>query len=599
MSRRIWYAGLLAAALLAGTGIAGAACKLQAFLNLPITMAGSRPLVSVKLNGVEAHLLLDTGAFFSFVSPEAASRAGLNVGFAPQNLLVEGLGGEVRPGLATVKDFTIGGQAVHRVQLLVYGDRFSGEGVDGILGQNILRLGDIEIDLANGMARLFKPDGCGHANLAYWAGSTPVGVLGIRYTEPTAPHVVADAQVNGIDIAVMFDTGAGASGLSLQAAEKAGVTPRSPGVVPGGLRGGVGNGEVDSWIAPFRSFRLDTEDTRNTHLRISDLRDLPRNADMLLGADFFLSHHVLISYSQRRIFFTYNGGPVFDLRVRGAAPMVDAVPSSAPTEPAAAPTSAPAAAANGAELDRRASASVARGDLPTALDESAGAIAAEPANPLYRLHRAQTLVRSGDVKQATADLDEALRLQPGLTDALMLRGSLRIRANDLQGARSDFAAAESGAPGRFELPLEEVGVYTSAGRYQLALELLDRWIAAHPQDERRYDALEQRCLLRGMLGRELDDALADCNAARRHVSSNSLVLYDRGIVQLRRKAYDKAIADFSDTLALQPRLARALYARGLARIGKGDRAGGDADLAAALALEPRIARLFRDVDLGP
>ena len=320
---------------------------------------------------------------------------------------------------------------------------------------------------------------------------------------------------------------------------------------------------------------------------------------MLLGADFFLSHHVLISYSQRRIFFTYNGGPVFDLRVRGAAPMVDAVPSSAPTEPAAAPTSAPAAAANGAELDRRASASVARGDLPTALGESAGAIAAEPANPLYRLHRAQTLVRSGDVKQATADLDEALRLQPGLTDALMLRGSLRIRANDLQGARSDFAAAESGAPGRFELPLEEVGVYTSAGRYQPALELLDRWMAAHPQDERRYDALEQRCLLRGMLGRELDDALADCNAARRHVSSNSLVLYDRGIVQLRRKAYDKAIADFSDTLALQPRLARALYARGLARIGKGDRAGGDADLAAALALEPRIARLFRDVDLGP
>ena len=40
------------------------------------------------------------------------------------------------------------------------------------------------------------------------------------------------------------------------------------------------------------------------------------NADMLLGADFFLSHHVLVSNSQQKIYFTYNGGPVFMLNVK-------------------------------------------------------------------------------------------------------------------------------------------------------------------------------------------------------------------------------------------------------------------------------------------
>jgi tetratricopeptide (TPR) repeat protein len=102
-----------------------------------------------------------------------------------------------------------------------------------------------------------------------------------------------------------------------------------------------------------------------------------------------------------------------------------------------------------------------------------------------------------------------------------------------------------------------------------------------------------------MLGRELDAALDDCNTARRHLSSNSALLFDRGIVELRLKQYDKAITDFSDTIKLQPRLARAFYARGIARVAKGDKPAGNADLQAAVDMEPRVASVFRDVDLGP
>ena len=35
--------------------------------------------------------------------------------------------------------------------------------------------------------------------------------------------------------------------------------------------------------------------------------------DMLLGADFFLSHRVYVANSQDKLYFTYNGGPPFDV----------------------------------------------------------------------------------------------------------------------------------------------------------------------------------------------------------------------------------------------------------------------------------------------
>ncbi|HEY1900393.1 MAG TPA: aspartyl protease family protein [Steroidobacteraceae bacterium] len=600
LTKRIRQMLFAAASVLLGTGISYGECKLQLLLVMPITMAGNQPLVTVKLNGMEAHLLMDTGAFFSFVSPEAARRAGLPESAAPGDLAVEGVGGIVRPDKAMVQDFTIGKQTLHRVDLLVYGDRFSANGVDGVLGQNFLRLGDIEIDLANGVAKLFKTSGCEHANLAYWAGSAQVGVLDILPTDQISPDIIADAQVNGTDIRVMFDTGSGASSLSLHAAKKAGVTPESPGVVSGGLQIGLGAAAQDSWIAPFKSFKLDSEETLNTRLRIGDLRTLPKDSDMLLGADFFLSHHVFIAYRQRRLFFTYNGGPVFDLRVRGAPPATvpatasPPVTSSAPTAP-----TANGAALTAADFDRRAQASIARNELPAAIADFDRAIAAESGNALYHLHRGEALARMGQVKQGLADVDQALRLQPQMTDALMFRAAIRIRNNNLDGARADFAAAEASAPGRFELPLEEANAYISTERYPMALDVLNRWIAAHPDDERRYDALSERCLVRGMLGKDLEAALSDCNTVRRNASSNSQVLYSRGIVQLRRREYAKAISDFSDTIELQPRFAAATYARGLARIAKGDKAAGDADLQSALALNPRVARVFHDLGLGP
>ncbi|HEX3838547.1 MAG TPA: aspartyl protease family protein [Steroidobacteraceae bacterium] len=587
-----------ALALVLQCGIATAACKMEQFLSIPVTMVGYKPVVTAQINGMEVHLVLDTGAFFSVLYPEAAKRAALKVATSP--LLMQGVGGTVRPGLVNIKDFGIGNQTIRHLDMLVYGDRLARGEMDGILGQNLMRAGDIEIDLAHGVARLLKNIGCTDYNLAYWSGSDPVNVLRIFPTDRTQPHVVADVHVNGHEIRALFDTGAGNSALSVAAAGRAGVTPHSAGVIPGGISFGIGDQMRDSWIAPFESLKLDQEEIRNTHLRISDFESLPQNADMLLGADFFLSHRVLISYHLNKIFFTYNGGPVFDLSIhRSAAPAVPMTAASSAPAAATPPDNPQTAPADAPEIDRRAAAERDRGELPAAIEDYGRAIAADSGNAVYHLHRGETLLRAGQPQQGMSDIEEALRLQPDLTDALMVRAQFRIRNGNFDGGRADFAAAEASAPARYELQLSESEAYAQTGHYPLALEILNSWIAAHPDDERRYNALIGRCLVRGMMDKELEAALQDCNAARRHLSSNSALLFDRGIVELRLKQYDKAIADFNDTIKLQPRLARAFYARGLARAAKGDRAGGDADLHAALDIEPRVARLFRDVDLGP
>jgi hypothetical protein len=54
---------------------------------------------------------------------------------------------------------------------------------------------------------------------------------------------------------------------------------------------------------------------------------------MLLGVDFLRSHRVLVAHSQRRIYFTHNGGPVFQLS-RPTAPQSDPRPADS-TKPGA------------------------------------------------------------------------------------------------------------------------------------------------------------------------------------------------------------------------------------------------------------------------
>jgi tetratricopeptide (TPR) repeat protein/predicted aspartyl protease len=580
-----------------------AGCKLNIIAVLPVTMEGLRPVVPVKFNGADARLIADSGAFYSMLTPGSAAEFKLRLEAAPPYFRVSGIGGDTEIWLTSVRDFRLADIPVGNVQFLVGGNEW--RGVAGVLGQNVLGIADIDYDLAAGAIRLMRPKGCGKGSLAYWAKSEPVSVIDIFPTVAPSFNTVGAAYLNGTRIRALFDTGSPASLLTLHAAERAGIKPDSPGVVPAGTTYGIGHATVQTWIAPFESFKLGDEEIRNTHLRIGDT---PRvaDADMLLGIDFFLAHHVYVSHDQQKVYFTYNGGAVFNLTTTPTIPTT-ATTAATPAAPAAgaaagAPPVADEATAeptDAAEFSRRGNALAARHDLEHALADLTRACELAPQEPAYFYQRGLVYWSRRQPNLALADFDQALKLKPDDLEALMARAALRLAGHDAAAARPDLDAADRLAAKAADLRLTLGEYYARAGQLVPSIAQYDQWIAAHRGDIKLGAALNSRCWARALLGQELDKALDDCNAAVRSDPRSAKFLDSRALVRLRRGDYKKSMADYNAALALDPKLAWSLYGRGLDQLRLGNASAGQADIAAATALRPHIAAEAANFGIAP
>jgi len=590
---------LLACALRPGGSVAASHCIINRLGELPVTMHGTRPLVHARINGVDALFLADSGALFNTLTPAAAAEFKLSLTPAPWNFHLQGVGGEVRTWVTEVKTFTIFNLNIPQVPFLVAGNDLGG-GAVGLLGQNVFRIADTEYDLANGVIRVVRPHDCEKALLAYWATgphAQPFSVIDIDPATPQRPHTQAVAYVNGNKIHVLFDTGSSTSVLALQAAQRAGVTPASAGVVSGSVQIGIGRHTVSSWIAPFTSFKIGDEEVRNTHLRIGATGI--EGVDMLIGADFFLSHRIYVASSQRKLYFTYNGGPVFDLTATPApqAPADNTADAAAEEHPQGTPDEPTDAAG----LARRGAASAARHDYGHALADLTRACELSPTEASYFYERGLAHWGNKDADLALADFDEALKLRPDDVPSLLARASLHAGRHDPAAAIvADLDAADRAAPKEADVRLQMGRQYASLGEFAAAIGQYTRWIDTHGREDVQMPwALNLRCWARALSATDLDRALSDCDDALRLHPKTAAFLGSRGLVQLRRGAYDQAIADYGSALTLEPKSPWALYGRGIARLHKGQSVPGQADIAAATALQPKVAEQMARYGIQP
>jgi tetratricopeptide (TPR) repeat protein/predicted aspartyl protease len=596
---------LLAWGILAASAAHGGTCNITRAPDIPVTMSGLRPMVRAQINGQDAEFVVDSGSFFSMLTPAAVQEFQLPYKASPAlyGLYVEGVGGRESARVVQVRKFTLIGATWDDVEFLVAGSAF-GRGAVGLLGQNVLRIADVEYDLANGVVRLVKPKGdCKHTNLAYWAEAAdkPYSAIDIEPASPGQPHTRSVAYLNGVKIRVVFDTGAAQSLLTLGAAKQAGIAPASPGVTEGGESWGLGHKLTETWITRFSSFKIGDEEIQHAQLRFGDINLL--NADMLIGADFFLSHRVYVATSQNRLYFTYNGGPVFDLSAsRALAEAPAAAASGAAAGIGAAGTAAqPQAPELARRLDqptdaagfaRRGAASDARHDYDAAIADLTRACELAPTESSYFYQRGLAHWHNGQADAALADFDQAIKLKPDNVDALVDRASLNAsRQTPAAEVTRDLQAAGQALPQQAEVRLRIGDLYEAVGQPAAAVIEYSKWIDSHARDNVFMPrALNSRCWSRALSGRDLEQALGDCNTALRMRPNNVRVLDSRGLVHLRQNDYDKAITDYDAALHLQPKLAWSLYGRGLAKLHKGLAAGGQADIAAATALEPKIAQ---------
>ena len=612
-------------------------------------MKGLKPVTDARINGNDVQFMVDSGAFFSMLSPSAAAEFKLPLREAPFGLVVAGLGGAMEKAQVTSATLTLAGITFPRKFDFLVGGNEVGGGARGLLGQNILRVADVEYDLANGVVRLMKLEGkCQHTRPTYWAKEdAPYSVMDIDWATAQQPHTTGTAMINGSKITVMFDTGSWSSFVSLHAAERAGVKPDSPGVTRAGTSYGVGQGYVQTWIAPFQSFRIGDEEIRNTHLRIGDVH--LQIADMVIGADFFLSHRIYVASSERKLYFTYNGGPVFDLTTRPEAstPNTTAQNSQAPADtdtpaagtvkppagnegtgadpsaenpgdtglpagpPAGGSVAADAAAAahdtkipegqptTAEEFYRRGAAYLSRRDYPHALADLQRACEIDPREPKYFFERASLYWFTRQPELLKADLDTTLKLKPDDVNALFWRAQLELANHNKTGAIADLDAADHAAAPQANIRLPLGREYQNADELPQAIKQYDLWIGAHGEDINLAGAYTSRCWARALLGQELDQGLADCNKALRRQSDFASALASRGLVYLRLGKFDRAISDYSAALKQQPKNAWALYGRGLAESQQKKTAAADTDINAATTLAPHIREAFTKRGIAP
>lgn len=590
-----------------GAFAASQGCQLGKVAELPITMAGTRPLITAKINNKEARFVLDSGAFYSMMSTPTAAEFNLKLKAGPHGLNVQGIGGSVDTSVAIVKDLTFAGVLIHNVEFLVGGSEV---GAAGLIGQNFLEQWDVEYDFSKGVVRLFKPEGCKKAFLAYWV--TPGQAYSKMEIEPVRQalwHTIGEGYVNGQKIRVMFDTGASTSVLSRKAASRAGIKLDAPGVVEAGYSSGIGQALVKTYIATASSFKVgDDEEIKNARLRISS-NDLPES-DMLLGSDFFVSHHVFVANSQHKLYVTYNGGPVFDLRTNsaaGAATVAEAAAAAGSSnEPVAGKHEAGAVTEEQSDPDalaRRGEAFAARRDFERALADMSKAVELRPDDPEYLYQRAMVYRQSGQAALALADLDHVLTLNQEFLRAYLPRAEIRFREKNVDGAIADLDAADRLAPKQADLRFVLAERYEAAGRFSSAIAQYDLWIQNHPVDSKITNAFGARCLAKAMQNEDLAGGFRDCNKALSLVDKknpNHVHLYaNRAMIELRQANYDKAIADFDTALKTMPKNALALYGRGVAKSKKNKNDAGQADIDAAQSLAPKLAEWYRRYGIVP
>jgi predicted aspartyl protease/tetratricopeptide (TPR) repeat protein len=560
----------------AGTAFAADAapkrCGIETMV-IPVRLVESRPVATLKLNGVPVPLLVDSGAFYSFLS-EASARQ-LELKLRPQtNLRVYGVTGQVQNlKVTTVKSVELEGAVLPNVEFLVGGNEINA-GIMGVLGRNFLSLADTEYDLAHGEVRLVFPKGdCEKTVMAYWAGEAPVIEAPLISYAQNDRAVRVPVLVNGEKVTALMDTGAPTTSLTISAARKAGITESQMTLV--GRTGGAGASFARRWTTTVERFEIGGEKVSNNRMDVTDTDG--GDYGMLLGLDYFLSHRVYVSRLQGKVYATWNGGAVF---AKGRQPAGGADPRYA-----AKPEEIAADDADG--LARRGNAALVNGEPARALEDLDRAVQLKPTAANYEA-RSRVKLALKKPKEALADLDEALRLDPALSEARLRRVPLRMASGDRDGAGADLAELDATLPPGSNLRSQLGQLHARRNEGPQAIKQFDLWIQTHQRDARLGQVLGERCWLRARMNLEPAKAVDDCKDAVDEDGDDPTLRYFLGWARLRQGDASAARKAFDKSIELKPQLAWALYGRGLAQTKLGEAEKGRQDLEAARKLLPAI-----------
>jgi predicted aspartyl protease len=321
-----------AALLVAGTARA-ADCNLQNIASLHATRSPDGLLtIPVSLGAERVNMLLDTGAERGVIDISVTQKMGLtplkiyspppifNVRGAPFLSMVQFsqpdfylADGTKLDHFVKVPAVNIGASRSESVTfLLARFDDESARDMKGILGSNLLRNFDVEVDPAAAKVNLFSPDHCEN-KVVYWAPEyadlpLSVGLHG---------QIEVTMSLDGRDVDAILDTGAAHTTLNIALARRAfGVDLEAPTV-----ERVSGEGGNTIYRTRFRSLAVGGLEIKNPEIYLTPDQVARRQmaealdsgasgssviggANLVLGMDVLSHLHFYIAYREKKLYFT-------------------------------------------------------------------------------------------------------------------------------------------------------------------------------------------------------------------------------------------------------------------------------------------------------
>ena len=306
--------------LMAALPAAQATCQYKQLGAIPATWVDHRLEIDGSVDLAPLKMTIDTGTAWTSVSSAVVAR--LNLRVAPTVTTESTPAGEKSGTTAKLKELSLG-----RFQWIEPWVVVGWQGVgapDVMVGANVLLEHDVELD--GRRIAFFAPTGCEDAALAYWAEDVPWVPTAV--VAPRDLRTIVSVQVNGQPVRALVDSGSPATILDSAVARRLGAEPEDAGTQPA-----VAGSRVKRVsVARVDAIAIGPEIVRHARLQVGDLRpgglgdvpatksdrQAPEVPEMILGADFVQSHHLLFATSQHRLYFSYLGGEVFSVPPRTA-----------------------------------------------------------------------------------------------------------------------------------------------------------------------------------------------------------------------------------------------------------------------------------------
>jgi predicted aspartyl protease len=294
--------------------IAEEVCTLKRIAVIPFeTDATGHIWFPAKVGGFKTRLMLDTGAFWSFLNKDIAEKLSLQPQLMFDGYIVDAAGQKMDK-FVTVPEVQLGSVVIGVPYDFVVGEAGGDiEHFGGAIGLNLFTKMDLEIDNAGKTISLFSQDHCKGAGV-HWADEAvtlnfarrkkdiPSGTR-IRTQKDYMPinMPIVGGELEGDPVRILFDTGATNSSIHLDHAKRRwNVGPGSPGVAPAGVVYTASGTPIETYSYTFNSLSISGIRFNNVPVRLGKFDD----EDVILGMHELKLLHLYFAFKDGMIHVT-------------------------------------------------------------------------------------------------------------------------------------------------------------------------------------------------------------------------------------------------------------------------------------------------------